>query len=59
MPAILDDKNFDAWLSGSFGPEALKCAAESALRRWPVSPRLNRTGVGDGDPTIIELELAA
>jgi hypothetical protein len=25
-----------------------------ALREWKVSPRLNRTGVGDNDPTIIE-----
>jgi hypothetical protein len=24
------------------------------LREWTVSPRLNRTGVGDDDPTIIE-----
>jgi hypothetical protein len=24
------------------------------MREWKVSPRLNRTGVGDDDPTIIE-----
>jgi len=24
------------------------------LREWKVSPRLDRTGVGDDDPTIIE-----
>jgi putative SOS response-associated peptidase YedK len=51
MPVILDDKNFDGWLDGSLGAEALTCAAESALREWTVSPRLNRTGVGDDDPT--------
>jgi putative SOS response-associated peptidase YedK len=54
MPVILDEKDFDAWLDGSLGSEALKCAPESALRGWPVSTRLNRTGVGDDDPTIIE-----
>jgi putative SOS response-associated peptidase YedK len=54
MPVILEPGKFDAWLDGSLGPQALKCAAESALRSWPVSPRLNRTGVGDDDPTIIE-----
>jgi hypothetical protein len=40
--------------TGRFAAEALKPAAESALREWTVSPRLNRTGVGDDDPTIIE-----
>jgi hypothetical protein len=29
-------------------------SAESAPRVWTVSPRLNRTGYGDDDPTIIE-----
>ncbi len=32
----------------------LKPAAESALREWIVSKRVNRTGVGDDDPTIVE-----
>jgi putative SOS response-associated peptidase YedK len=54
MPVILEEKDFDGCLKGSLGPEALTCAAESALREWPVSPRLNRAGEGDGDPTIIE-----
>jgi len=54
MPVLLEEKDFDAWLDGTLGPEALKPAAESALREWNVSPRLNRTGVGDDDPTITE-----
>jgi putative SOS response-associated peptidase YedK len=54
MPAILAAKDFGAWLDGTLGPETLQCAAESTLREWPVSRRLNRTGEGDGDPTIIE-----
>ena len=54
MPMILDPKDFDGWLDGSLGAEALKCASEIALREWLVSKRINRTGVGDEDPTIIE-----
>jgi putative SOS response-associated peptidase YedK len=54
MPVLLEAKDFDAWLDGSLGPEALKPASEAALREWRVSPRLNRTGIGDDDPTIIE-----
>jgi putative SOS response-associated peptidase YedK len=54
MPVLLEEKDFDAWLNGTLGPEALTPAAESALREWTVSPRLNRTGVGDDDPSIIE-----
>jgi putative SOS response-associated peptidase YedK len=54
MPVLLEEKDFDAWLDGSLGPEALRPAAEAALREWIVSPRLNRTGAGDDDPTIIE-----
>ena len=59
MPVILDAKDFDGWLDGSLGPEALTCASESALREWLVSKRFNRTGVGDDDPSIIELLSAA
>jgi putative SOS response-associated peptidase YedK len=48
MPVLLEAKDFDAWLQG------LKPAPAEALGEWKVSPRLNRTGVGDDDPTIIE-----
>jgi putative SOS response-associated peptidase YedK len=54
MPVLLAEKDFNAWLDGTLGPEALMPAAEAALREWTVSPRLNRTGVGDDDPTIVE-----
>jgi len=54
MPVLLEAQDFDAWLDGSLGPDALKPAAEEKLREHLVSPRLNRTGVGDDDPTIIE-----
>jgi hypothetical protein len=48
----------EAWLNGSLAADALRPAAESALREWPVSRRVNRTGVDD-DPTIIEKVVAA
>lgn len=54
MPVLLHREDFDGWLSGTAGTEVLKCAPESALREWLVSTRLNRTGVGDDDPSIIE-----
>ena len=65
MPVILEPKDFEGWLDRSLGTEAgpneprslgtrLRPASESMLRSWPVSPRLNRTGAGDDDPSIIE-----
>jgi putative SOS response-associated peptidase YedK len=59
MPVLLRAEDFDAWLSGSLGADALRPAAESALREWPVSRRVNRAGVGEDDPTIIEKVEAA
>ena len=54
MPVLLAPESFDGWLDGSLGTEALQPAAESALREWIVSSRVNRTGHGDDDPTIVE-----
>ncbi len=54
MPVLLGADDFDGWLDGSLGPEALCPAAEGALREWIVSSRVNRTGHGDDDPTIVE-----
>jgi putative SOS response-associated peptidase YedK len=53
-PVMLDQKDFDGWLDGSLGLEALTGASAVALRAWPVSKRLNRTGAGDDDPTLVE-----
>jgi putative SOS response-associated peptidase YedK len=53
MPVLLRAEDFDAWLNGTLGADALRPAAESALREWPVSRRVNRTGIGDDDPMII------
>jgi putative SOS response-associated peptidase YedK len=54
MPILLEHDQFDRWLYATTGAHELQSTAESALREWPVSRRLNRTGHGDEDPTIIE-----
>jgi putative SOS response-associated peptidase YedK len=40
------------------GTELLKPAAEDRLRMWPVSRRVNKTGTGADDPTLLD-EVAA
>jgi hypothetical protein len=32
----------------------LRAPPEDALQEWTVSPRVNRSGVGDDDPALIE-----
>jgi putative SOS response-associated peptidase YedK len=54
MPVVLDRANIGRWLSGEGGTELLKPAAEDRLRMWPVSRRVNKTGTGDDDPTLID-----
>jgi putative SOS response-associated peptidase YedK len=58
MPVVLDKADIRSWLTGKSGTELLKPAAEDRLRMWPVSRRVNKTGTGDDDPTLIE-EVAA
>ena len=53
MPVLLTPDLFNGWLNGSAGTEALRPAAEAALREWVVTTRLNRTGQGDDDPAMI------
>jgi putative SOS response-associated peptidase YedK len=54
MPVILESDQFEPWLSGKAGFEALKPAAEDVLRRWPVSKRVNSSKAPADDPTLIE-----
>ncbi len=54
MPVLLGPDDIAGWLDGTLGADALRPAAESALQEWIVSSRVNRTGVGDDDPTIVE-----
>jgi hypothetical protein len=43
-----------ARLKGKAGTELLRPAAEDRLRVWPVSRRVNKTGTGDDDPTLVD-----
>lgn len=54
MPALLDKAAIKPWLSGAAGAQLLKPAPEGFLRMWPVSRRVNRTGSGDDDPTLMD-----
>lgn len=53
MPILLAPADFGAWLSGQGGAELLTTAPEDSLREWIVSSRVNRSGAGDDDPSLI------
>jgi putative SOS response-associated peptidase YedK len=54
MPVVLGKADIRRWLNGEAGSELLKPAAEDRLRMWPVSRRVNKTGTGDDDPTLLD-----
>ena len=60
MPVIFDKANIRRslaeirlWLNGS-GAELFRAAAEDRVRLWPVSRRVDKTGNGDDDPTLVD-----
>ena len=55
MPLLLEPADFGAWLEGAGAIELLRPAADSKLRMWPVSRRVNRTGSGDDDTLLDEV----
>jgi putative SOS response-associated peptidase YedK len=42
------------WLTGKAGVELLRPAPNDFLRMWPVSKRVNVSGRGDHDPSLIQ-----
>lgn len=54
MPVLLERQDHDAWLTGKDGAELLRPAPNDLLRMWPVSQRVNASGRGDDDPSLIE-----
>jgi putative SOS response-associated peptidase YedK len=54
MPVLLGQHDHDAWLTGKAGVELLRPAPNDLLRMWPVSKRVNVSGRGDDDPSLIE-----
>jgi putative SOS response-associated peptidase YedK len=51
-PILLEPCDFEAWLSGAAKGELLRPPREDALQEWIVSSRVNRSGVGDDDPSL-------
>jgi putative SOS response-associated peptidase YedK len=54
MPVILEQDQFEPWLSGAAGVEILTPAANDVLQRWPVSRRVNSSRADDGDASLID-----
>jgi putative SOS response-associated peptidase YedK len=54
MPVLLEHRDLDFWLTGKAGAELLRPAPNDLLRIWPVSTRVNATGRGDDDPSLVE-----
>jgi putative SOS response-associated peptidase YedK len=54
MPIFLSWSDAKKWIAGENAATLLGPAPEEALQEWTVSTRVNRSGVGDGDPTLIE-----
>jgi putative SOS response-associated peptidase YedK len=55
MPVLLDRRHFDEWLAGKEPTALLRPPPEDSLQEWTVSPRVNRSGVGDDNPELIEM----
>jgi putative SOS response-associated peptidase YedK len=54
MPVLLGHQDHEAWLTGKAGVELLRPAPNDLLRMWPVSKRVNVSGRGDDDASLIE-----
>ncbi len=54
MPVILSWSDAERWISGDKPTTLLRPPPEDALLEWTVSTRVNRSGVGDDDPTLID-----
>ncbi len=54
LPVLLRPQDQEAWLTGTAGVNLLRPAPNDLLRMWPVSKRVNVSGRGDDDPSLIE-----
>ena len=54
MPVLLGRQDHDAWLTGKAGNELFRPATNDLLHMWPVSKRVNVSGRGDDDPSLVE-----
>jgi putative SOS response-associated peptidase YedK len=53
LPVLLEREDFGAWFEGEDPATLLRPAREDSLREWIVSLRVNRSGVGDDDSTMV------
>lgn len=53
MPVLLEQRDFEEWLTGKNPASILRPAREDVLEERIVSSRVNRSGVDDDDPTLI------
>lgn len=54
MPVTLTEPEITPWLDGSLSAEDAAVAAHVTLQEWIVDRRINKSGVGDDDPTVLE-----
>jgi putative SOS response-associated peptidase YedK len=54
QPMILKWRDVNAWVAGDNPAALLRPVREDALREWIVSTRVNKAGVGDDDPALID-----
>ena len=54
MPIILEWRSARDWMRGANPAVLLRPAPENALQEWVVSTRVNKTGFGDEDQTLID-----
>src|SRR5215470_11286797 len=53
MPVLLDKAGIWHWLNRTGDAELLRPASDDRLRMWPASRRVDKTGTGDDDTTLI------
>ncbi len=54
QPVMLDWRDVAAWMRGDNPASLLRQPPEDSLREWVVSTRVNRAGVDDDDPRLID-----
>ncbi|TLG77894.1 SOS response-associated peptidase [Methylocystis sp. B8] len=59
MPVILDWGDIGLWMAGGDPGALLHPSPEDALQEWIVSAGVNKSDVGDDDPTLIERAIVA
>jgi putative SOS response-associated peptidase YedK len=54
MPVLLEERQFEPWLTGEAGQEYLKPPPNDFLQKWPVSKGVNSSRADADDSTLIK-----